>query len=77
MTFVKPGSNSRINHLHTLQALLRVVLQPDLSHLEDVSAFQMRLEVNSSNHDTLDQLTDNVVDIDLPVRVKTNLTIRG
>ena len=53
------------------------MLQPDLSHLEDVSNFDMHLEVNSSNPDTVTTSSDNKVNIVLPVRVKTDLRIRG
>ncbi len=62
---------------YVCQALLRVLLQPDLRFLEDVSRFQMSVVVNSSNPDSLDTGLDNLANISLPVRVKTDLRIRG
>ena len=56
---------------------MRVLLQPDLRFLEDVSRFQLSIVVNSSNPDTPETAADNAANISLPVRVKTDLRIRG
>jgi hypothetical protein len=53
------------------------LLQPDLRFLEDVARFQMSVVVNSSNPDAEETAIDNVANIILPVRVKTDLRIRG
>jgi hypothetical protein len=60
-----------------LQAFLRVLLQPDIRLLEDVSRFQVAILLNSSNPDAPETAQDNAVNISLPVRVKTDLRIRG
>ena len=54
-----------------------MVLQPTVHFLEDVSAFPMRLTVNSSNPDSTATMEDNTAAFSLPVRVKTDLRIRG
>merc|ERR1719350_2787314 len=55
----------------------RILLQPTVNFLEDVSSFDMKLTVNSSNGDADVTMVDNHVDFSLPVRVKTDLRIRG
>merc|ERR1719350_2614032 len=55
----------------------RILLQPTVNFLEDVSSFDMKLTVNSSNADAAVTMVDNHVDFSLPVRVKTDLRIRG
>jgi len=55
----------------------RILLQPTVNFLEDVSSFEMSLTVNSSNPDSSDTAADNHVQFSLPVRVKTDLRIRG
>jgi len=55
----------------------RILLQPTVNFLEDVSSFEMSLAVNSSNQDSSETLSDNHVQFSLPVRVKTDLRIRG
>ena len=59
------------------QVAFSVVLQPTVHFLEDVSAFPMRLTVNSSNPDSTATMEDNTAAFSLPVRVKTDLRIRG
>ena len=54
-----------------------VILQPTVHFLEDVSAFPMALTVNSSNPDAAATADDNTAAFSLPVRVKTDLRIRG
>ena len=54
-----------------------VLLQPTVFFLEDVSAFPMQLTVNSSNPDSMETLADNTASFSLPVRVKTDLRVRG
>jgi len=63
--------------LAATQVAFTVVLQPTVHFLEDVSAFPMTLTVNSSNPDSTDTLEDNTAAFSLPVRVKTDLRIRG
>jgi len=55
----------------------RILLQPTVNFLEDVSSFEMSLSVNSSNQDSALTAQDNRVQFNLPVRVKTDLRIRG
>ena len=62
---------------HPVQVSFRILLQPTVNFLEDVSSFEMSLAVNSSNQDSSDTAADNRVQFSLPVRVKTDLRIRG
>merc|ERR1719233_1819512 len=55
----------------------RILLQPTVNYLEDVSSLEISLAVNSSNPDSPDTAADNQVQLSLPVRVKTDLRIRG
>lgn len=55
----------------------RILLQPTVNFLEDVSSFEMSLAVNSSNPDSSETSADNHAQFSLPVRVKTDLRIRG
>merc|ERR1719233_1804169 len=55
----------------------RILLQPTVNYLEDVSSLEISLAVNSSNPDSPDTAADNQVQLRLPVRVKTDLRIRG
>lgn len=61
----------------TFQVSFRILLQPTVNFLEDVSSFEMSLSVNSSNQDSAGTSLDNIVQFSLPVRVKTDLRIRG
>jgi len=63
------GRNSKVS--------FRILLQPTVNFLEDVSSFEMSLAVNSSNPDRAETSADNQVQFSLPVRVKTDLRIRG
>ena len=62
---------------HPVQVSFRILLQPTVNFLEDVSSFEMSLAVNSSNQDSSATAADNRVQFSLPVRVKTDLRIRG
>ena len=59
------------------QVAFRILLQPTVNFLEDVSSFEMSLAVNSSNPDSFESAADNKLQFSLPVRVKTDLRIRG
>ena len=71
--------HARSSHvtLSVSQVSFRILLQPTVNFLEDVSSFQMSLSVNSSNQDSGHTQADNTVQFSLPVRVKTDLRIRG
>merc|ERR1719477_445975 len=55
----------------------RILLQPTVNYLEDVSSLEISLTVNSSNPDNPATAADNQEQLSLPVRVKTDLRIRG
>jgi len=55
----------------------RILLQPTVNFLKDVSSMEMMMTVNSSNPDAVTAAKDNHVAFSLPVRIKTDLRIRG